>query len=140
MLNGFIKNINESKVFAGLIIILLNVGGKLIPITLSKSAEHIIKSKLSRDIIVFSISWMGTRDIITAIFLTIFFIVLSDFLLNHDSRYCIIPHKYRLDIIDESDDVNEEELNAAMIILEKSKKKKEIQKQHDAYSRFFNYL
>ena len=140
MLNGFVKNINESKVFAGLIIILLNVGGKLIPITLSKSAEHIIKSKLSRDIIVFSISWMGTRDIITAIFLTIFFIGLSDFLLNHDSRYCIIPHKYRMDIIEDSDDISEEELQNALNVLERSKKKKEKQKQHDTYSRFFNYL
>lgn len=140
MLNNLIKNLNESKVFAGLIIILLNVGGKLIPITLSKSAEHIIKSKISRDIIIFSISWMGTRDIITAIFLTVFFILLSDFLLNHDSRYCIIPVKHRIIPDENLDDIGEEELNAAMIIMEKSRKRKEIQKQHETYSKFFNYL
>jgi hypothetical protein len=138
MLNNFIKKINESKVFAGIIIILLNVGGKLIPITLSKSAEHIIKSKVSRDIIVFAISWMGTRDVLTAIFLTIFFIVLSDYLLNHDSRYCVIPHKHRIIPIKDTDEVTDEELNAAINILEKSKKNKEMKEQHYAYSRFFN--
>jgi hypothetical protein len=45
----FTKNINESKIFAGLIIIILNVGGKLIPITLSKSAENILKSKITME-------------------------------------------------------------------------------------------
>jgi hypothetical protein len=135
-LNGFTKNINESKIFAGLIIIILNVGGKLIPITLSKSAENILKSKISRDIIIFAISWMGTRDIVISFILTISFILISDFLLNYDSSYCCVPKKYQNIVID--DDVTDEELNRAILILEKSKKNKEIQHQHNTYSRFYN--
>ena len=73
----FIFNeLNQSKIFAGLIIIILNVGGKLIPLNMSKSAENIIKTKMSRDIIVFAIAWMGTRDILTSVLLTLFFISL----------------------------------------------------------------
>jgi len=137
MLQMFTKNINESKIFAGLVIIILNVGGKLIPITLSKSAEDILKTKLSRDIIVFAISWMGTRDIIISIILTISFILISDFLLNYDSRYCCVPKKYR-NIIIENTDISDEELNKAILILEKSKKKQEIQHQHNTYMKFYN--
>ena len=79
LLKMFTKHLDQSKIFAGLIIIILNIGGKLIPITLSKSAEEIVKSKISRDVIIFAISWMGTRDIIVALVLTFFFVVMSDF-------------------------------------------------------------
>jgi len=135
-LHMFTKGINESKIFAGLIIIMLNVGGKLIPITLSKSAEDIIKTKISRDIIVFAISWMGTRDIFTALFLTCFFVLLSDFLLNYDSKFCCIPTKFRI-LKEEEEELSDEEINKAISILEKSKKNKQIQQQHETYLRFF---
>ena len=135
-LSMFTKNINESKIFAGLVITILNVGGKLIPITLSKSAENILKTKMSRDIIIFAISWMGTRDIMISFVLTILFILISDFLLNYDSKYCCVPKKYQYVVID--DDVTDEELNKAILILEKSKKNKEIQQQHSTYMRFYN--
>ena len=140
ILKMFTKNINESKVFAGLIIIILNVGGKLVPITLSKSAEKILKSKISRDLIIFAISWMGTRDIIVSFVLTSIFIFLTDYLLNYESRYCVVPKKHRSIVIDENGDgeVTDEELNKAISILEKSKKNKEMRDQHNAYLRNFD--
>jgi len=137
LLSMFTKNINESKIFAGLIIIILNVGGKLIPITLSKSAENILKSKISRDLIIFAIAWMGTRDIIISIVLTSCFILISDYFLNYESRYCCVPKKYQ-NIVLEDDDITDEELNKAIAILEKSKKNKEIQQQHNTYMRYFH--
>lgn len=132
----FTKRINESKLFAGLIIILLNVGGKFIPVTLSKSAEDLVKSKLSRDIIVFAISWMGTRCIVVAFFLTCFFVLLSDFLLNYDSKFCCVPSYYR-EVKEEEDELTDEDINKAIAILEKSKKNKQIQQQHEMYVRYF---
>jgi hypothetical protein len=138
LLKMFTKNINESKVFAGLIIILLNVGGRLVPVNLSKSAERIAKSKLSRDIIVFAISWMGTRDVLVAVCLTLFFIVLSDYLLNYENNWCIIPEKYRTHIEDtEEENITEEEINKAIALLEKYKKQQQAQDQHYVYMRYF---
>jgi hypothetical protein len=132
----FIFNeLNQSKIFAGLIIIILNVGGKLIPLNMSKSAENIIKTKMSRDIIVFAIAWMGTRDILTSVLLTLFFIILSDFLLNYESSFCCIPLSYRRMEIE--DDISDEDLNKAITILEQSKKNKEMLHQHETYLRFF---
>ena len=64
---------NQSKVFAGLVIIVLNISSKFVNIKLSKSLEGYLKYTFSRDILVFAMAWMGTRDIYTAVFITIVF-------------------------------------------------------------------
>jgi len=91
-----IMNVNNSKFFAGVVMIMLNVGSKFIPIQFSKSAEEYLKKSLSKIMIVFAMSWMGTRDIYTAIFLTGVFVILSDYLFNEESLFCIVPHHKRI--------------------------------------------
>jgi hypothetical protein len=91
-----IMNVNNSKFFAGIVMIMLNVGSKFIPIQFSKSAEEYLKKSLSKIMIVFAMSWMGTRDIYTAIFLTGVFVILSDYLFNEESLFCIVPHNKRI--------------------------------------------
>ena len=134
-LHSITKSLNESKLFAGIIIIILNVGGRFVPITLSKSTEQFLKTNISRDIIVFAIAWMGTRDIFLSILLTAIFILLSDYLMNFDSKLCCIPLKYKP--IPDLDIISDEEINKAIQVLEASKKKRMFQEQHDSYLRLF---
>ena len=135
-----IMYLNSSKFFAGIIMILLNVGSKFITIQFSKSTEEYLKYTLSKQILVFSMSWMGTRDIYTALGLTAIFTVLSDHLFNEESSYCIVPHKYRIlhKLIDTNNDgiVSDSELNSAISILEKSKKQAQMKAQKDALQKF----
>lgn len=91
-----IMNLNNSKFFAGVVMIMLNVGSKFIPIQFSKSAEEYLKQSLSKAMLVFAMSWMGTRDIYTAIVLTIIFVIMSDYLFNEESMFCIVPHEKRI--------------------------------------------
>jgi hypothetical protein len=91
-----ILDINGSKFFAGLVMIMLNVGSKFIPIQFSKSAEAYLKESVSKVLLVFAMSWMGTRDIYTAIFLTLLFVIFSDYLFNEESLFCIVPHNKRI--------------------------------------------
>jgi len=132
--------LNSSKFFAGIIMILLNVGSKFITIQFSKSTEEYMKYTLSKQILVFAMSWMGTRDIYTALGLTAVFTVLSDHLFNEESSYCIVPHKYRIlhKLIDTNNDgiVSDSELNSAISILEKSKKQAQMKMQKDALQKF----
>ena len=72
--------LNNSKFFAGIIMILLNVGSKFISIQFSKSTEEYLKFSLSKQLLVFSMAWMGTRDIYTALGLTAVFVVFSLYL------------------------------------------------------------
>jgi flagellar assembly factor FliW len=137
-LKSFAKQINESKLFAGSVIILLNVGGKYLPITVNKSTEEILKMKLTKEVIVFAMAWMGTRDIVLAFILTCFFSLLNDYLFNYDSKLCCIPKKYRVSVSTETP-VREEDVENAINTLQKYKMNKQVQKQHDTYLKYFNY-
>ena len=57
-----ILNLNNSKFFAGIVMIMLNIGTKFIPIQISESAEKYVKYSISRKLLVFTMAWMGTRD------------------------------------------------------------------------------
>jgi|TARA_B100001094_G_C17850457_1_gene632401 hypothetical protein len=123
----FLNNLNQSKFFTGFVMILLNIGSRYVKIDISKAQENYLRKSLGRHMLVFAIIWMGIRDIIIALGLTAIFNVFVDYLLNEDSRFCIIPHKYREyeNILDLDGDgvVTEEEINKAREILDKAKKK-----------------
>jgi hypothetical protein len=139
-LNHHIMYLNNSKFFAGVVMILLNVGSKFIQIQFSKSAEEYMKWSVSKQLLVFAMAWMGTRDIYTALGLTAVFTILSEYLFNEESHLCIVPHKYRIlhKLVDINDDnnVSEAELAAAIALLEKAKREKQRKVQMDAFSKF----
>ena len=127
--------------------ILLNVGSKFITIQFSKSTEEYMKYTVSKQLLVFSMAWMGTRDIYTALGLTAIFTILSDMLFNEESSFCVVPHEYRVlnKLMDTNDDgvVSETELSNAMAILEKAKRDKQKEMQRSTYAKFdfekYNY-
>ena len=105
--------------------ILLNLGAKVVTVQFSRSTQEYLKYTLSKQIFVFSMAWMGTRDIYTAIILTAAFTVLSEHLFNEESDFCVVPEKYRVleSTIDTNNDgvISEDELSAALKVLEKAK-------------------
>lgn len=132
--------LNNSKFFAGIIMILLNIGSKFITIQFSKSTEEYLKMNVTKQILVFSMAWMGTRDIYTALVLTAVFTILSDHLFNEESPYCVVPEKYRVlnKLVDVNNDglVSEQEINSAIAILEKAKKEKTKKEQQTSFLTF----
>ena len=143
-IHNHIMFLNNSKFFAGIVMILLNVGSKFIAIQFSRSTEEYLKMNITKQILVFAMAWMGTRDIYTALILTAVFTVLSDHLFNEESPYCVVPSKFRIlsKIVDTNDDatVSEEEINEAISILEKARREKDIKKQKHSFTLFHNYL
>ena len=140
-LNHHVMYLNSNKFFAGVIMILLNVGSKFIQIQFSRSTEEYLKYSITKQILVFAMAWMGTRDIYAALSLTAIFTILSDYLFNEECSFCIVPHKYRVLhklIVDTNNDgeVTEPELSAAIAVLEKSKREKQRKQQKDAYKKF----
>ena len=139
-INHHVMYLNNSKFFAGVVMILLNVGSKFVSIQFSKSTEEYMKFSLSKQILVFAMAWMGTRDIYAALGLTAVFTILSEHLFNEESSMCIVPESYRVldKLIDTNEDgvVSELELSAAIAVLEKSKKEKQRKGQKEAFSKF----
>jgi hypothetical protein len=89
-----IKNINDSKIFAGLMIIILNIASRFVNIKLSKTVESYLKNSFSRTILVFAIAWMGTRDLWVALGICIVFIFCMDYFFNEESAFCILPETF----------------------------------------------
>ena len=131
--NSHIMYLNNSKFFAGVIMILLNVGSKFIAIQFSQSTEEYMKFSLSKQLLVFSMAWMGTRDIYVALGLTAVFIVLADFIMNEKSRYCLLPKKFihsrRMNELVDTKILSEKEINDALEVLERAKVQKFKQNQ-----------
>ena len=127
-----INSLNSSKFFSGLVMLMLNVGSKYITIELSQSQTEYLRGTLARQLLIFSISWMGTRDIFKALALTAIFNVLTMHLFNEDSPYCVVPKQYRTfnKILDTDDDgkVTEKEIGEAIKILDRARKRKQ---KHD---------
>jgi len=136
--------LNNSKFFAGIVMILLNIGSKFISIQFSRSTEEYLKLNITKQILVFAMAWMGTRDIYTALVLTAVFTVLSDHLFNEESPYCVVPEKYRIlnKLVDVNEDglVTEDEVNNAIQVLEKARRDKEKKQQKHSFTLFHNYL
>jgi hypothetical protein len=145
--NHHIMYLNNSKFFAGIVMILLNVGSKFIQIQFSRSTEEYMKWSVSKQLLVFAMAWMGTRDIYTALGLTAIFTILSEYLFNEESALCIVPQQYRIldKLVDANDDgvVSEPELSAAIAVLEKAKREKQKKLQKESFSNFdfqkYNY-
>ena len=142
--NNHIMFLNNSKFFAGVVMIMLNVGSKFIAIQFSKSTEEYLKANVTKQLLVFAMAWMGTRDIYTALVLTAVFTVLSDHLFNEESKFCVVPEKYRVlaNLVDENKDgiISDNEINNAIAILEKAKRDKEKVRQRQMFTLFGNYM
>ena len=122
-----VQTLNSSKIFAGIMIITLNIVSRFVNIKLSKTMESYLKYTFSKYVLVFTIAWMGTRDIYIALFIMGCFIIVSDFLFDEESMFCILPEEFKdhhLTILEENENmenVTDEEITKAKKVIEKAK-------------------
>lgn len=133
MIMMYLGRLNNSKFFSGVVMILLNIGSKYITIELSKSQEAYLRNSLGRQLLIFAIAWMGSKDILIALALTAIFNVLANHLFNEQSKFCIIPAQYRNyeDVLDLNNDgkVTEKEIKKAKEVLAAVKNKDKLREQ-----------
>lgn len=130
-----ITSVNQSKIFAGLIIIVLNISSKFITIRLSKSVEAYLKYTFSRNVLIFSMAWMGTRDIYIALLITLLFILGADYLFNEDSKYNILSESFKTQhsyIAEQMETITDQQIAEAKIILEKAEKQQRDESQKES--------
>jgi len=128
IINNAINSLNSSTFFAGIMMICLNIGSRYIQLNLDESTESYIKYALTKEILVFTISWMATRNIYSALVLTAVFVVLADFILNEKSNYCLLPKKFiksrKLGEYTNNKVITDKEYGDAMDIVQKYKTQK----------------
>jgi len=139
----YLKHINESKFFIGLAMILLNIGSKYVDFKFTKSQEQLLRNSIAREILIFTIVFMGTRDILYAILLTAAFVILSDYVFNEKSKYCLVPTRMKefkaLIDIDNDGFVSPEEEQKALDTLKKAERNRDKNMQHK-FSSYMNHI
>jgi hypothetical protein len=121
-LNNSINKFNANKYVAGIFMILMNVGSKYIELDLSEQHKKFLSSKLIRRLLIFTIAFIATRDIIASTVLTACFIVIVLNLFDTKSNYCILPKSFRDIDVNKDGEISPEEIKNAYNILKKAGK------------------
>jgi len=123
MIHPLILHINNSNLFAGCIMILMNIGGKYVSKDVSRAANNILDTKLTRRFLIFCIAFVATRDVVSSIIIMLLFIVIFSYFLNENSNYCILPKKYIINIDQNRDGIiSKEEIEKSKKLLDKLSK------------------
>lgn len=141
-INSYINSLNSSKFFAGLIMIILNIGSRYIELKFSKTQESYLRMVLGRQLLIFAVAWMGTRDIYLSLVVTLIFTLLADFALNENSNFCLLPETFKTinsSLENSKELISEDDINKTIQTLEKLKMQKRIQCQNNQYAMLNNY-
>lgn len=119
-----LSHLNDSRLFTGCVMLILNIGGKYIANDIPKNAERIFSHWISRLFIIFCIIFASTKDMIISLEITLIFIIVFKFLINEESKLCLIPKKYMIDMDENGDGViTKEEVERAQKIIDSYKAK-----------------
>lgn len=140
-LHKSVSLLNNSKIFAGIIMLMMNIGSRYIQVKFSKSQEAFMKNNIVREVLIFAVCWMATRDLYLSIILTTCFYILTEYIFNEDSKFCVLPDKYKqfhlaLDT-DGDGEISQKEITDAVEILKKAKLQK-TSKEKDKLYRYFS--
>jgi hypothetical protein len=95
------NNLNQSKYFAGIMMLILNLGSKYITMELSESQDELLRNKIIRRFLVFTVVFVATRDIFVSLILTGIFIILVSGLFNENSNYSLVTKPVISNVSDE---------------------------------------
>lgn len=89
---SIIQNLNNSKFFAGILMILMNLGSKYISLELSETQDDFFSNIVIRRVMIFVVVFIATKDIITSFIITACFIIMVSGLFNENSKFCLIKN------------------------------------------------
>ena len=86
-IDGFILAFNTNPYFIGIMMLLLNLGGRFLSMEITKEQEKFFQNTFVRSILLFVVMFVATRNVIVAFWLTLIVIVILRFLFNENSDY-----------------------------------------------------
>jgi hypothetical protein len=87
--------LNNNKLIWGATMLLLNIGSRFVVGDLGKFHELVLSNEYVKKIIVFSMFFVATRDIIASFLLTVLYVVIVDGLLHEKRKFCILPSSFK---------------------------------------------
>ncbi len=85
----FVLSLNTNPYFIGLMMLLLNLGGRFIAMEVTKGQEQFFQNPWVRRLLIFTVLFVGTRNVMVAFWSTLIIILLIGYLFNENSSLCI---------------------------------------------------
>lgn len=88
-LDILMASVNSNPYFIGLMMLLLNLGGRFLALEISKEQEKFLSHPIVRRFFLFAVLFVGTRNLVIAAGLTVIVIVMLGYLFNENSELCL---------------------------------------------------
>jgi len=88
-LDVIMSSINSNPYFIGIMMLLLNIGGRFLSLEVSKEQEKFLSTPLVRRFLLFAVLFVATRNILIAACLTVIMILVIGYLFNENSDLCL---------------------------------------------------
>ncbi len=86
-----IESLNTNPYFIGMLMLMLNLGGRFLSTELTPKQEEFLQSRWLRPILFFIVIFVATRNIAVAFWFTLALFMILWILANEQSPFCIIP-------------------------------------------------
>jgi hypothetical protein len=80
-----LHGINSNPYFIGVMMLLLNLGGRFLSLEVSKGQEQFLSNPMIRRFLLFVVLFVGTRNVLVAAGMTVVIVILLGYLLNENS-------------------------------------------------------
>jgi hypothetical protein len=87
--DAILMSVNSNPYFIGLMMLMLNLGGRFVSMEMSKSQELFFQNVWVRRLLIFTILFVGTRNVAVAFWMSIIIILCLGYLFNENSSLCL---------------------------------------------------
>jgi hypothetical protein len=88
-LDVLMAGVNSNPYFIGIMMLLLNLGGRFLALEISKDQEKFLSHPIIRRFFLFAVLFVATRNVIIAAGLTVIVIFVLGYLFNENSELCL---------------------------------------------------
>jgi hypothetical protein len=84
-----IMSLNTNPYFIGVMMLMLNLGGRFLGMEVTKEQEKFFQNPWVRRALIFTVLFVATRNVVVAFIMTLFTLLFLSFLLNENSSLCL---------------------------------------------------
>jgi len=88
-LDTFLQIFNTNPYFIGIMMLILNLGGRFISLEVTKKQEQFLQHPWVRRILIFTVLFVATRNIWVAFWTTVTVVLFLGYLFNENSSLCV---------------------------------------------------
>jgi hypothetical protein len=88
-LDALLQVFNQNPYFIGLMMLLLNLGGRFISLEVTKQQEQFLQLPWVRRLLIFTVLFVATRNLWVAFWMTLIVVLCLGYLFNENSALCL---------------------------------------------------